>query len=162
MEKLFLISIGGKVANGNIEVHDLQFVIAKSIEETHQQLKDNWFGLKDSLHMDSYAVIEGVDGYEINIKDTPQESNESLYLVFVGGYQKGQLLEKHNFGLFVSETSKQAKSKAMTEFLGEWSLEHVDGVVSVQDCISNNRFTHLVKSDHQYLIEPVWQGYKKL
>jgi hypothetical protein len=40
--KLFAIYVGGEVAGGNIEVHDLRFVVAPSLGETYAELKRQW------------------------------------------------------------------------------------------------------------------------
>lgn len=42
MKKLFVIGIGGSVSKANIEVHDVQLVIADSIENTYEILKEDW------------------------------------------------------------------------------------------------------------------------
>jgi uncharacterized protein DUF1543 len=49
--KLFAIYIGGEVAGANIEVHDMRFVIAPSIGETHEELRRPWWGIPRSLRL---------------------------------------------------------------------------------------------------------------
>ncbi len=35
MKNLFVIGIGGRVSNANIEVHDMQFIIAEKLSDTY-------------------------------------------------------------------------------------------------------------------------------
>ena len=58
MNKLFMVYLGGSAPKANIEVHDIQFVVADKIEDTYDQLKSNWFGNITGLHLDSYKEIK--------------------------------------------------------------------------------------------------------
>ena len=42
--KLFMIYIGGVHEKAFIELHDMRFVIAKSLEDTYEELKSSWWG----------------------------------------------------------------------------------------------------------------------
>ena len=37
--RLFVVMLGGRHARANIELHDVVFAIAPSIEQTHEQLR---------------------------------------------------------------------------------------------------------------------------
>ena len=38
LNKLFMIYLGGSASNANLELHDIQFVIAPCIEDTYERL----------------------------------------------------------------------------------------------------------------------------
>ena len=63
---LYLVVLGGRTKESNIELHDVRWVVGYSIEETIPTLKSEWFGKSKGLHIDSYIAIKYVDGYEIN------------------------------------------------------------------------------------------------
>ncbi|OYO95254.1 hypothetical protein CG709_12225, partial [Lachnotalea glycerini] len=86
MSKLFVIGIGGSISKANIEVHDVQLVIADSIENTYEILKEGWYG--EHLHLDEHKVLAGADGHAIQIEDHPQKTELSLFFVNMGGYLK--------------------------------------------------------------------------
>ena len=41
---LYLVVLGGKAPNANVELHDVRWVIGSNIEETFESLRNNWFG----------------------------------------------------------------------------------------------------------------------
>lgn len=49
--KLFAIYIGGAHKKSLIELHDMRFVIANTIEETYDTLRQSWWGIPASLHL---------------------------------------------------------------------------------------------------------------
>lgn len=163
MNKLFMIYLGGGAPKANIELHDIQFVIAQNIEDTYSQLKANWFGTLEGLHIDSYKVITGADGYEITLHDKSQQGPHQLYFVNLGGYRKGMFSEIHDFNLFVAKDEAEAKSKATDSLLSEVSHKHKDNLMEVDDCLEinalNGKFIHLQASDETYNLEPDWFGY---
>lgn len=65
MNKLFMVYMGGSTAGAHIELHDIRFVVGATIEATYGQLKRQWFGDKNSAHMDSYVHVHHVDGFKI-------------------------------------------------------------------------------------------------
>lgn len=46
---LFVIYIGGSHSQSLIELHDMRFVIASTIEETYDALRQSWWGTPISL-----------------------------------------------------------------------------------------------------------------
>ncbi len=163
MSKLFIIYLGGSAPNANIEVHDIQFVVADRIEDTYEQLKESWFGDIKGLHLDSYKVIEGADGYRVSLLSEPQASTQALYFVNLGGYQKDQLNEHHEFGLFVANNKTEAKDKAKAALLKDSLLKHNDNLMEVDDCLRissvNGHYIHLHASDESFDLKPDWYGY---
>ena len=112
-----MIGLGGSIQNANCEVHSMQFMIANSIEETYEEMKQRWFG--DSLHIDSYTEIKYIDGYQI---DMDSNSDLNPYMVVYGGYQKGVIDELHDYSIVLANSKEDAKKdmvegqKYQTEF----------------------------------------------
>ena len=44
-EKLFAVYLGGRAPKCNTEIHDVVFTTGQSIEDTYEQLMDQWLGL---------------------------------------------------------------------------------------------------------------------
>ena len=65
---LFLVVLGGRADKANVELHDVRWVVGAQIEYTFNDLRNNWFGSIDGLHIDSFKKIEYIDGYKINLK----------------------------------------------------------------------------------------------
>jgi hypothetical protein len=72
MSQLFIVYLGGSATKANIELHDIQFVIGDKIEDTYEQLRNNWFGTIKGLHLDSYKAIKGADSYKISLESELQ------------------------------------------------------------------------------------------
>ena len=66
---LFLVVLGGRAPNANVELHDVRRVVGSRIEDTFDVLRNDWFGNFEGLHIDSYKKIKHVDGYKINLKN---------------------------------------------------------------------------------------------
>ena len=41
---LYLVVVGGRSLKANIELHDVRWVIGSNIQDTFDQLRNNWFG----------------------------------------------------------------------------------------------------------------------
>lgn len=156
--KLFMINIGGKTHHSTIEIHDIQFVVAETIEETYDIIKERWFGR--SLHIDSYKVIEGVEGYRVKIVKEPT-ADKKLFLVNVGGYLEDEMMEQHKTQLMVCDDLSHAKSRAGDELFSNLELEHIDNITDIENTLEG----HYIKLEYDgktYDTKPTWFGYKKL
>lgn len=164
MKKLFVIGIGGSSPKANIEVHDVQLVIADCIENTYETLKEDWYG--EHLHLDEYKILTGADGYAIQIADYPQNTHLNLFFINMGGYLKETFGEQHEYGFFVAETEKEAKEKAKKELLKNVVESHVDVVFKVENSLKfadgKTVYIHLNPDGKIYNLNPDWSGYKKL
>lgn len=158
-----MVYLGGSAPKANIELHDIQFVVAEKIEDTYEQLIANWFGNTEGLHLDSYKEINGADGYRISLSDKPQPHEKSLFFINLGGYQKDKLTELHEFALFVAGSENEAKERAKSSLLQNVSLQHKDNLMEVDNCLKinniNGRYIHLHESDADFNLEPDWFGY---
>ena len=183
---LFLVVVGGRSPKANIELHDVRWVIGSKIEDTFDQLRNDWFGADNGLHIDSYKKIDSIDGYKINLIN--KENNESknkickkdkipnkkLWFVNIGGYDPSSMQEKHEFGLIVASSPSEAKTKAKSKWLIDCKKRHKDDIsaikkfTDVDDCevIKNikNWEIELIPNDN-HLEEkniPDWFGYMRI
>ena len=183
---LFLVVVGGRSPKANIELHDVRWVIGSKIEDTFDQLRNDWFGADNGLHIDSYKKIDSIDGYKINLinKESrePQNkiskkgriSNKKLWFVNIGGYDPNSMQEKHEFGLIVASSPSEAKTKAKSKWLIDCKKRHKDDIsaikkfTDVDDCevIKNigNWEIELIRNDNHVEEKniPDWFGYMRI
>lgn len=160
MKKLFGIYIGGAHEKSIIELHDMRFVVADSIEDTYEELKNTWWGTPESLHLDAWGVVRWADGYEVHIKDIPSDDNTNkLFFVNLGGYDRHQFTELHKNVFVVAENSSKAKVKALRQIL-DWESHHRDYQLEIDNitCINNltdteNFYIHLVPTSEEIPFE---------
>ena len=126
---LFLVVLGGRTTKANIELHDVRWVIGSKIEDTFDQLKRDWFGMIEGLHIDSYKKIKYLDGYKINLKSIQSKKikknnssigtslKKNLWFVNLGGYNPTSMQEQHEFGLVIASSSSEAKNIAKSKWL---------------------------------------------
>ena len=74
---LYLVVLGGRAENTNIELHDVRCVVGSTIEDTFDTLRKDWFGSLKGLHIDSYKKIQYIDGHKINLINVgkPKKNN---------------------------------------------------------------------------------------
>ena len=183
---LFLVVLGGRAKKANVELHDVRWVIGSTIEDTYDQLRRDWFGSFEGLHIDSYKKIKYVDGYKINLKNIEYEKlknnklyNEkihklNLWFVNVGGYDPHSMQEKHEFGLVVAKSSLEAKNKAKFKWLKGLKKKHKDDITALKKLITMDDFAPIKKIGNwevELIIEnnfveennyPDWYGYKRI
>ncbi|MGS0972412.1 MAG: DUF1543 domain-containing protein [Candidatus Izemoplasmataceae bacterium] len=124
--KVFMIGVGGSVKNANIEVHDVQFVIATKLEETFEVLKNRWYG--EQLHVDSYIELKTIDNYLINLNMT---SKQNLYMIVYGGYKNDHIDELHMVDFVLATSAKEAKAMGKAKMRNFSYMDHIDNVVDV-------------------------------
>jgi hypothetical protein len=134
--QLFVIYIGGKTPTALIELHDMCFVIAETIEDTYSQLKEKWWGTQESLHLDAWGALKQADGYNVILQDHPSSHlEEKLYFVNLGGYDSKEFTELHKNVFVVAENPSKAKVKALKQIL-DWESHHRDYQYEVEDCFA--------------------------
>jgi hypothetical protein len=69
--QLFLVVLGGRTAQSQIELHDVRFVAGLSLEDTIPELRRQWFGRREGLHLDSYMAVRAIDGYAVGLGPEP-------------------------------------------------------------------------------------------
>ena len=79
---LFVVMLGGKHPRARIEVHDVVFVVAETLQATYPQLRDAWFGSPKGVHIDSWMAVDGVDGWKIQLSHlAPAAGAQRLYFI---------------------------------------------------------------------------------
>lgn len=123
--KLFAIYIGGEHPGAHIEVHDVRFVVARSIAQRRAALRPQWWGTPGTLHMDCWALVDHADGYDVRLSSEPFPGPERLYFVNLGGYAPGLFAEQHRNLFVVACLQREAKSLALATISG-WNDAHKD------------------------------------
>lgn len=165
--QLFMVYLGGRVSGCHIEMHDIRFVIGSDISHTYQQLKNQWVGDKNHVHIDSYMAIKHIGGYQVGLSQTPPKNqSEKLYFVNLGAYQADKLAEQHAFTLVVATSAEQAKAQAKQQLLVNMQHQHKDNLHEVDDCFALDLFEQhyitLTPSGQSQKIQPDWFGYHVL
>ena len=142
--KLFAVYIGGRAERATIEVHDMRFLVADSIEETYPTLRREWWGIPESLHLDGWACVTEADGYRVELKPEPSDSPLKLYYVNLGGYDPAQFTELHRNVFVVAESEAKAKLQAVKQVAQQWASPHRDDLYEAEDifCLNNSLFGH--------------------
>ena len=180
-QKLFIVFLGGKASKSHIEQHDVRWVIGSSIENTFFQLREEWFGERVGLHIDSYIELKYIDGYEVILKKVDYETNKKsnsidrhLWFVNLGGYTKDSLIESHNFGLFIAKNQTEAKRKAKENWKSNFTKKHNDDIHilnTLKKITQNNTKEDLnewrieLKKDNKnrnQKLYPKWYGYMRI
>jgi len=166
MKKLFMIKVGGKAGLSNIEVHDIQFILAENIEETYEELKARWYGKSKSFHIDGYKVISNIDNYNIIISKKKSTKTKKLFFIDFGGYSDKIFGEIHKNLFILAEDSDDAKSKAANKMKEYLNINHIDSVCDVEENININReedlYLNFEDANVEYNDLADWQGYIKL
>jgi len=169
---LFLVVLGGRTARAHIELHDVRFVVAERIEDTFADLRQQWFGDRRGLHLDSWMSVRFVDGFRVELRPEPEPepvpAAERLWFVNLGGYDPRQLAELHQFLLVVAPTPQAARARALRRGLPEAEGRHMDDLHAVDDCLPLDLLqgwhVHLV-ADPQGRSQPLvpdWFGYRRI
>ncbi|MBI1398986.1 MAG: DUF1543 domain-containing protein [Hyphomonas sp.] len=137
--KLFAVFVGGNHARANIELHDLRFLAAESIEASIPQLRAAWWGTPSSLHIDGYAELTHVDGHRIDIAlgPAPTAPDLSLWFVNVGGYASDLFGEQHTYHFMVGATKSEIWTRAR-QLTPDWTSRHKDNLSAVDDVLEVN------------------------
>lgn len=153
---LFVIYIGGAHSQSLIELHDMRFIIANNIEETYPALRQSWWGIPTSLHLDAWGILTFADGHNILIANSPpQDTTKKLYFVNLGGYDRHQFTELHHNVFVVASDAHEAKQKAVQQ-VSQWDSPHrdylheVDTVFELNNILANkNYYVHLVPTKEE-------------
>src|SRR5271155_3793926 len=130
-QRLFAVYLGGRAPKCNTELHDVVFVVGARIEDTYEQLMDQWFGDPLRLHLDSWLELRVVDGHRIILgaEATPQEKH--LYFINLGAYLPGQFTELHANAFVVATGEQEVKARAKGELLQGMQSVHTDDLFDI-------------------------------
>ncbi len=144
--KLFAVLVGGKHARALIELHDVQFVAAASIEAAVPVLRRRWWGIPASLHIDAYAEIDTLDGFRVEPAPAAKAPRGALSLYFVntGGYVDGAFAEEHAYSFHVGADKRAiwaaAKARARFGQKHQDNFDPIDDVVCVDDALAEQAY----------------------
>ncbi len=164
--KLGIFYLGGKIQRCNIEMHDVVFVIGKSLKEMSSKIHAKWCGIPSSLHIDSWFIVDNVDGFDvkaINNKNIKHRSSGFLYFVNLGYYHNNLFGEFHHMSLVVEESRGKAIEKAKLKVTKDCEMLHGDNIYNLDDCIkideidnyqlileySGKQTNHIIKNGYQ-------------
>ncbi|WP_245626098.1 DUF1543 domain-containing protein [Stenotrophomonas humi] len=134
--RLFVVMLGGRHARANTEVHDVVFAVAPTIEQSYEQLRQQWFGEPTGLHLDSWMTVDGVEQWQVRLStEAPPADAPKLYFVNLGGYVAGAFGEDHRYLLVVASDTVEAKRKALQQAQAEWIKPHRDALLEVDSCL---------------------------
>lgn len=135
-KKLFAVLLGGAATGATVELHDVVFVSANSIQEAYPQLKEKWFGRKDKVHLDSWMELTYADGYDIEIVPASEPPDEnSLYFINIGSYPPGKLEETHTYLFLVGNSDAEIKKRAQDMGPDGHLVPHKDNQMLVDDIV---------------------------
>ena len=133
--KLFMFYVGGSCGNSNVELHDVRFSIGETLEDCHDDLRQQWWGDAESLHLDCWGAVEQADGFDVELtREIAPGSTDRLFFVNLGGYDPREFSELHKNILLVAEDAIAAKAKALVQ-IGSWSLPHKDKLFEVEKAV---------------------------
>lgn len=157
---LFVIYIGGSHSQSLIELHDMRFVIANTIEETYDVLRQSWWGDMTSLHIDAWGVLNYADGHHILISNQPPRNTANkLFFVNLGGYDQSQFTELHQNIFVVATDAQEAKQKAVQK-IKHWESPHRDYLHEIDTVLDlgamlaqKNHYVHVVETQDEISFE---------
>ncbi len=180
---LFMVLLGSKAPDRNVEQHDYFFGIAKSLKDLVPAFKAFWPEAGNSLHIDGWRKITKVGNYRINViernEHLPASTTEKLFFINLGGYQAGKLEEQHYTVLSVNEDRLQAiKESKRTIFFKTNSLKgaanahidekygiDVDDIYRIEDVLASefkDEYCIEITPDTDLKEDEIWLGYMKL
>ncbi|MDH0747843.1 DUF1543 domain-containing protein [Pseudomonas sp. GD03842] len=151
---LYVVMLGGKHPRAKIEVHDVAFVVADTLDDAYPQLRREWFGDSHGLHIDAWMAVDGVDQWKVELSAlAPAPGSPRLYFINLGGYDTRLFGEAHHYILVVAHNKREAIAKGKQHRLAGWSQAHTDAVMDVDDCLPIDavagRYVHLVEGPHR-------------
>ena len=155
---LFVVMLGGKHPRARIEVHDVVFAVADTLQATYPQLRDAWFGSPKGVHIDSWMAVDGVAGWKVELSHlAPHGDALRLYFINLGGYEANSFGESHHYMLVIARNKKEAMGKGKQQMLSHWSQAHTDAVLDIDDCLPidlvDGRYIHLVQAAHRPIVQ---------
>ena len=116
--KLFAVLLGGNPTGAGVEVHDVVFAVGPSIEAVGDQLRAAWFDKGGTPHIDSWMVLDTVDGAGIEVATVAAAEGEpDLWHVYLGFYEAGAgcFGEGHESVFVIARNADEAKRRAKAQ-----------------------------------------------
>ena len=137
--KLFAVFLGGRADKCNIELHDVVFTCAETIQDSYKDLLSKWFGGLNRLHIDSWVELNYIDGYKIELSKSKPDSEKKLFYINLGGYDENKFEELHESMFLVGDNKNLIKRRAKESLLLGYDQVHTDDLYDVDDCIEINK-----------------------
>ena len=135
-KKLFVVIVGGDAPGAHVELHDTRFVIGETIEDCYDDLRAQWWGTPESLHLDAWGPLEWADGHGVEIVEAPDAGAETLWFFNLGGYDPARFDELHaNLFVVGGADWREAKKRALAEAAADWVSPHKDNVFEVEKAV---------------------------
>lgn len=135
MRRLFMFYVGGSFRNSNTELHDVRFSVGDSADDCHDDLRAQWWGTPESLHLDCWGVVEQADGHDVTVIAAPaREQAEKLFFINLGGYDSRDFSELHRNVLLVAPDAATAKARAL-RLVTSWTEPHRDQLFEVEHMV---------------------------
>lgn len=133
---LFIVMLGGRHPAAKIEVHDVVFAGGENLNAVYPQLRQQWFGSAQGMHIDCWMEVHGVDQYQVSFSDqAPAPGEPRLFFINLGGYLPGLFGEEHRYLLVVAPDKISAKQIGKTRLEPAWQKPHTDNLWDLDDCI---------------------------
>lgn len=180
-EKLFMVLLGSKPPNRNVEQHDYFFGIGHSIADLIPQLRAFWPDAGASLHVDGWREVTAVNGYAVKVVSRTMhaaENTKKLFFINLGGYLPHKLAEQHHIVLAVHDDKAQAVQYAKKEaffktntikgapsHIDEKYAIDVDEIHGVEDLLSPEQKHHFrieITTSENLKEDEITLGYYKL
>ena len=149
--KLFMVILGCNLKGRVTEQHDIFFGIASNMRELVPQMKKFWPEAEGKFHIDAWREVTVVDGYSIEVVDNnvPEESEENLYFLNLGGYKPDEFEEFHYRYLGVASNMATAiKGAKRTTFFKHYGCKgansHIDEKYGI-DVDDSHKVSDLLK-----------------
>jgi hypothetical protein len=138
--KLFAFYVGGETETSNTELHDMRFAVGERVEDCYENLRRQWWGTPESLHIDCWTGLTHSDGYSISLRPEVSSGIEKLFFVNLGGYDPDQFTELHSNVFVVAPNKAEAKKRALAT-VNHWIKPHRDTLFEVEHIIGLSEVT---------------------
>jgi hypothetical protein len=133
--KLFMFYVGGDCGGSNIELHDIRFSVGETIESCYPDLRQQWWGDPESLHLDCWGEVAQVDGYDVELtRDAVPADQLKLFFLNMGGYDPKVFGELHHNVLVVVPDARAARFEGLAR-IKDWFEPHKDNIFEVEKAI---------------------------
>jgi len=112
----------------------MRFAVAARVEDCYEDLRRQWWGTPESLHIDCWSELTHADGYAVSLRPEPFQGRERLFFANLGGYDPGQFTELHD-NVFVVAPDKEAAKKRGVAMVKKWMRPHRDALFEVEHLI---------------------------
>jgi Domain of Unknown Function (DUF1543) len=130
--KLFMLLIGCRPQERNIEQHDIFFGIGNSVKDLLPGVISSWPEAKGKLHLDAWREVTNVNGFAVTVIPHQQINNPAtLFFINLGGYKENEFEEFHYKMILAAgdkgEAIRQAKNTAFYKHTGfKGADSHID------------------------------------